>query len=81
MPAPSHGGGVFLQTNIEILREEDFTKILEIEEQYIQQICADIIKLKPDVVITEKGVSGWSAFSQCESLGLLSRLWLLLLYM
>ncbi|CAN7937804.1 unnamed protein product [Ixodes hexagonus] len=45
------------QTNIEILREEDFTKILEIEEQYIQQICADIIKLKPDVVITEKGVS------------------------
>lgn len=45
------------QTNVEILREEDFTKILEIEEQYIQQICADIIKLKPDVVITEKGVS------------------------
>lgn len=47
-----------LQTNIEIMREEDFTKILEIEEQYIQQICADIIKLKPDLVITEKGVSG-----------------------
>ncbi|KAG0430201.1 hypothetical protein HPB47_022937 [Ixodes persulcatus] len=46
------------QTNIEILREEDFSKILEIEEQYIQQICADIIKLRPDVVITEKGVSG-----------------------
>ncbi|KAM7286088.1 T-complex protein 1 subunit gamma [Ixodes scapularis] len=45
------------QTNIEILREEDFSKILEIEEQYIQQICADIIKLRPDVVITEKGVS------------------------
>lgn len=45
------------QTNIEISREEDFTKILEIEEQYIQQICSDIIKLKPDVVITEKGVS------------------------
>ncbi|KAH6938334.1 hypothetical protein HPB50_008710 [Hyalomma asiaticum] len=45
------------QTNIEISREEDFTKILEIEEQYIQQICSDIIKLKPDVVITEKGIS------------------------
>ncbi|KAH8038647.1 hypothetical protein HPB51_002791 [Rhipicephalus microplus] len=45
------------KTNIEISREEDFTKILEIEEQYIQQICSDIIKLKPDLVITEKGIS------------------------
>lgn len=45
------------QTNIEISNETDFTKILEIEEKYIQQICADIISVKPDVVITEKGVS------------------------
>jgi len=45
------------QTNIEISNETDFTKILEIEEKYIQQICADIIAVKPDVVITEKGVS------------------------
>lgn len=28
------------------------------EEEYIQQLCEDIIRLKPDVVITEKGVSG-----------------------
>ena len=27
------------------------------EEDYIQQICADIIMVKPDLVITEKGVS------------------------
>ena len=27
------------------------------EEEYVQQICEDIIRLKPDLVITEKGVS------------------------
>jgi len=31
--------------------------LLQIEEEYIQQICADIIKFKPDLVVTEKGVS------------------------
>jgi len=45
------------QTNIEISKEEDFTKILQMEEEYIKQICADVIQLKPDLVITEKGVS------------------------
>lgn len=45
------------QTEIEVSREEDFTKILQLEEKYIQDICADIIKFKPDVVFTEKGVS------------------------
>lgn len=28
------------------------------EEEYIQQICEDIIRLKPDLVFTEKGISG-----------------------
>ena len=27
------------------------------EEEYVQQICNDIIRIKPDLVITEKGVS------------------------
>ncbi|XP_041931951.1 T-complex protein 1 subunit gamma-like [Alosa sapidissima] len=45
------------QTDIEITREEDFTRILEMEEEYIQQICEDIIRVKPDLVFTEKGVS------------------------
>lgn len=45
------------QTEIEISKEEDFTKILQLEEKYIQDICSEIIKLKPDVVFTEKGVS------------------------
>uniref|UniRef100_A0A8D2JMU3 T-complex protein 1 subunit gamma n=1 Tax=Sciurus vulgaris TaxID=55149 RepID=A0A8D2JMU3_SCIVU len=37
--------------------EEDFTRILQMEEEYIQQLCEDIIQLKPDVVITEKCIS------------------------
>ena len=27
------------------------------EEEYIQQVCADVIRVKPDLVITEKGIS------------------------
>ncbi|XP_062897772.1 T-complex protein 1 subunit gamma [Mobula hypostoma] len=45
------------QTDIEITREEDFTRILQMEEEYIQQICEDIIRLKPDLLFTEKGIS------------------------
>ena len=35
-----------------------FSRILQLEEEYIQRVCSDIIALKPDVVFTEKGVSG-----------------------
>merc|ERR1712061_657251 len=45
------------QTNIEIMKEEDFSKALEAEEAYIKKICDEIIAFKPDLVITEKGVS------------------------
>jgi len=45
------------QTNIEIMDEGDFSKILEQEESYIKKICDEIIAFKPDLVITEKGVS------------------------
>merc|ERR1712130_640765 len=45
------------QTNIEIMNEGDFSKILEAEEAYIKKICEEIIAFKPDLVITEKGVS------------------------
>ncbi|XP_076373654.1 chaperonin containing TCP1 subunit 3 [Tachypleus tridentatus] len=44
-------------TNLELSKEEDFSRILELEEEYIQQICSDIIRFKPDVVFTEKGIS------------------------
>ncbi|XP_062320897.1 T-complex protein 1 subunit gamma-like [Osmerus eperlanus] len=45
------------QTDIEITREEDFSRLLQMEEEYIKQICDDIIRIKPDLLFTEKGVS------------------------
>ncbi len=40
-----------------MMKEEDFTQILEMEENYIRKICDEILEHKPDLVITEKGVS------------------------
>lgn len=45
------------QTSLEITKEEDFAAILRQEEEYVERMCADIIRLKPDLVCTEKGVS------------------------
>jgi T-complex protein 1 subunit gamma len=45
------------QTNVEIMNEEDWNALLRQEEEYIEQICANIVAFKPDIVITEKGVS------------------------
>lgn len=47
------------QTNVEITKEEDFNKILQMEEEYIEKMCVDIAAFKPDLVMTEKGVSGF----------------------
>jgi len=40
-----------------VTEEGQWTQILKQEEEYIRQMCDDIIKFKPDLVITEKGVS------------------------
>jgi len=45
------------QTAIEFTKETDFARVLELEEEYIKDICQDIINMKPDLIITEKGVS------------------------
>ncbi|KAH6713601.1 T-complex protein 1 gamma subunit [Leptodontidium sp. 2 PMI_412] len=45
------------QTNIEISKEEDWNKILQIEEEQVKLMCDAILAVKPDLVITEKGVS------------------------
>lgn len=45
------------QTNVEIVGDQDFTRMLQIEEEHVARICADIIAVKPDLVFTEKGVS------------------------
>ena len=49
---------LLMQTNIEITAETDFNRLLQIEEEQVQKMCDDIIALKPDLVFTEKGVSG-----------------------
>lgn len=49
------------QTDIEITRKEDFTRILQMKDECIQQLCEDIIQHRilfcDDLVITEKGIS------------------------
>eukprot|EP00050_Salpingoeca_kvevrii_P001392 m.168989 g.168989 ORF g.168989 m.168989 type:complete len:548 (+) comp10361_c0_seq5:63-1706(+) len=45
------------QTDIEVTKDSDFSRILQLEEAYIERICNDIIAVKPDLVITEKGIS------------------------
>jgi T-complex protein 1 subunit gamma len=45
------------QTNVEITNEEDWDVLLRMEEEYIENICAQIVACEPDIVITEKGIS------------------------
>lgn len=45
------------QTNIEITNENDWNRLLEIEEEQVKLMCEKILEFKPDLVITEKGVS------------------------
>lgn len=44
-------------TNMEFTKEDDFKKALMMEETEVMRMCEHILKHKPDVVITEKGVS------------------------
>ena len=44
-------------TNIELSKEEDWNRILQIEEEQVRAMCDAIVAVKPDLVITEKGVS------------------------
>jgi len=45
------------QTNVQLTKEDDFQTLMKLEEEYIERICNDVIKLKPDLVVTEKGLS------------------------
>jgi T-complex protein 1 subunit gamma len=44
-------------TNVEMMDKADFTKMLEQEEEFVEKLCEDIIRLKPDLIFTEKGIS------------------------
>ena len=45
------------QLNVEIVGDQDFTRLLQLEEEYIMKQCAEIVELKPTVLFTEKGIS------------------------
>ncbi|KAJ3243279.1 T-complex protein 1 subunit gamma [Chytriomyces hyalinus] len=45
------------QTNVEVTDEAHWARLLEIEEEQVKELCDHIIKVKPDLVFTEKGVS------------------------
>lgn len=45
------------QTNVEITQESDWSRLLEIEEEYVTKLCTELLSFKPDLIITEKGVS------------------------
>merc|ERR1711953_594014 len=45
------------QTNVEVTKEDDWEKLLMQEEEEMKKLSEEIIKVKPDLVITEKGVS------------------------
>lgn len=45
------------QTNAELVKEEDWEVLLKMEEEYIESLCLQILKFKPDLVVTEKGLS------------------------
>jgi len=50
------------QTNMEFSKEGDWARAQEIEEQQVKDLCYKILEFKPDLVITEKGVSGMVLF-------------------
>lgn len=45
------------QTNIEIAKEADWARVLEIEEEQVKSLCEKLVEFKPDLIITEKGIS------------------------
>jgi T-complex protein 1 subunit gamma len=45
------------QTNVELTNDADWNTLLRLEEEYMENLCAQVVAMKPDMVITEKGVS------------------------
>lgn len=45
------------QTDVEFINSTDFTRLLQIEEEYIKKMCDEIIAFQPTVLFTEKGIS------------------------
>nr|WCZ58614.1 T-complex protein 1 subunit gamma [Andalucia godoyi] len=48
-------------TNVEITNEDDWETLVKMEEETVQRMVKDILRVKPTVVVTEKGVSDYAA--------------------
>lgn len=48
------------QTNMEFTKESDYQRTLEIEEEQVKAMVDKILEFKPDLVITEKGISDYA---------------------
>ena len=46
------------QTNMEFSKESDWARAQDIEDEQVKALVNKILEFKPDLVITEKGVSG-----------------------
>jgi len=47
--------------SMDVTKDSHWTDILKQEEEYLAKMCNEIIKLKPDVVFTEKGLADLAA--------------------
>jgi T-complex protein 1 subunit gamma len=45
------------QTNMEVTKENDWNALLQLEEQQVEQMCQEIIRHKPDIVIAQHYLS------------------------
>lgn len=48
------------QTNMEFSKATDWERAQVIEEEQVKEMCHKILEFKPDLIFTEKGVSGSS---------------------
>ncbi|KAH0825845.1 chaperonin Cpn60/TCP-1 family [Lanmaoa asiatica] len=51
------------QTNTGFSKDSDWARVQEIEEEQVITQCKRVLEFEPDLVVTEKGVSGWSALA------------------
>lgn len=56
-PDPSH-------PQLHTHTRQDWNTLLRMEEEFIEKMCAEIVAFHPDIVITEKGVSGAWAWAR-----------------
>lgn len=61
------------QTNMEITKEADWARAQEIEEEQVKAMCSRLLEFKPDLIFTEKGISGLSSLPPLLDVLLTSR--------